>query len=358
MFEKSKIKSYRYDYELEFDDNILNSLSELTDEADFFVIDKNVFELYPEIADFIKGRKHRIIEATEEEKSYKAIIPLIENLTQTRFTKANKLIAIGGGVIQDITAFTASIFSRGTPWIFVPTTLLAQCDSCIGSKTSINFGEYKNQVGGFFPPRKVLVDFKFLKTLPELEIRAGLGEMMHYFLVDNEESYQFAKELFPDAPSNIENLKKLIAKSLSIKKAMIEIDEFDSGPRNVFNYGHSFGHAIEASTNYKVPHGMAVAFGMDIANMVSNSLGLIEKELRNDVRKTLSPVFDDELISGLDLEKFFAALKRDKKNEGKNIKVILTRGIGDMFKTTLVLDDEKKKLMHDYFSNKFWHSDL
>ena len=123
------------------------------------------------------------LEAREDQKSYEGLIPVIQELINSGFRKNHRLIGIGGGIIQDITAFIASIMYRGVSWLFFPTTLLAQGDSCIGSKTSINFSEFKNQVGGFYPPNKILINTGFLDTLSKGDLQSGLGEMSHYFVV-------------------------------------------------------------------------------------------------------------------------------------------------------------------------------
>lgn len=139
---------------------------------------------------------------------------------------------------------------------------------------------------------------------------------------------------------------------------MIEIDEFDRGPRNVFNYGHSFGHAIESATDYTVPHGIAVGFGMDLSNCLSEKMGLVSSQFRNEVRHTLELVWKTTELKNIDCQRFFTALRKDKKNEGDKIKVILTRGFGEMFKANLVLEDDLKTFISDYFKQKQWESDI
>jgi 3-dehydroquinate synthase len=139
---------------------------------------------------------------------------------------------------------------------------------------------------------------------------------------------------------------------------MIEIDEFDSGPRNVFNYGHSFGHALETTTSYNIPHGVAVCYGMDLANCISVKLGYASKAFRNNVRESLIHVWEKSNLHLDELATFFLSLGRDKKNEGNNIKVILTRGFGNMFKTTLEINDDMKQFIADYFNNKQWKNNI
>ncbi|MCP5049642.1 MAG: 3-dehydroquinate synthase, partial [bacterium] len=243
-------------------------------------------------------------------KSYQGSIPIIENLIEKGFRKNHRLIAVGGGVTQDVTAFTASIMYRGVSWLFYPTTLLAQGDSCIGSKTSINFAKYKNQVGGFYPPNHIFIDLAFLDTLADLDFKSGLGEMSHYFVVAGEEDFKRYKEQYPLALKDKKVLAGLIARGLEIKKSYIEIDEFDRKERQVFNYGHSFGHAIETLTNYRVPHGIAVAYGMDMANFVSVKLGYITEKVRQHIRELLAEIWQGVPIDEISLDTFKAALKR------------------------------------------------
>jgi 3-dehydroquinate synthase len=311
-----------------------------------------VLERHPSLRNAVEPFRKLVIHATEEAKSFAELGALIEQLIRDRFTKKGRLVAVGGGIVQDITAFTASILFRGVGWVFFPTTLLAQCDSCIGSKTSINVGSYKNQLGNFWPPRAIFIDLAFLDTLGERDIRSGLGEMLHYFLVTSDADVQWAeanvRRAFTDRPT----LERMIHRSLEIKKAMVERDEFDEGPRNVFNYGHSFGHALESTTSYDVPHGIAVSFGMDLANCISVRLGLMGAAERNRLRGVLSEVWGATSVKHVGTHRFLEALKRDKKNEGNDVKVILTKGIGQMFKTTLRLDDDMTSFIASYFATE------
>ena len=268
------VKSKIHDYSVDFISNVEDSFSNQLIESDFLIIDKKVYDLFKEKLS-TKIDKHRklLIDATEKQKSYEELIPIIKFLIESGVKKNHRLVAIGGGVTQDVTAFIASILYRGIEWIFYPTTLLAQGDSCIGSKTSINFGEYKNQIGGFYPPNHIFIDTNFLTTLPESEIKSGFGEMCHYFIVSSEADFVFFKKSYNELNENRTILNSVISRSLGIKKRYAEIDEFDKNERQVFNYGHSFGHAIESLTNYEIPHGIAVAFGMDISNFISVKLG-------------------------------------------------------------------------------------
>jgi 3-dehydroquinate synthase len=294
------------------------------------------------------------VEATEEAKSFDRVVPLIQTMIDRNMGKGSRLVAIGGGVVQDLVSFAASIFKRGTDWVFVPTTLLAQCDSCIGSKTSINFRETKNQLGSFHPARVIYIDMRFLKILPAIELRAGLGEMFHYYLVSGEADYRWAAARVADALDDEALLADFIARSLAIKKAMIERDEFDAGPRNVFNYGHTFGHALEVATQYAVPHGIAVAIGMELANRVSVRLGLLDEPTRRDIHGALGYIWSADDCPAVETVAYWDAIRQDKKSVGSQINVILSRGIGDMFKTPLPADDAMVGFIDDYLRGKRW----
>ena len=206
------------------------------------------------------------------------------------------------------------------------------------SKTSINFGSAKNQLGGFYPPRHIVIDLHFLASLPPQELRSGLGEMAHYFLIGGEPDFERFRVDAPRALTDRSVLGGLIARSLEIKKAMIERDEFDRGERQIFNYGHTFGHAIESITDYRVPHGVAVSYGMDLANFVSVQLGLLDPAVRDRARKVLSDIWEGIPIGGVDLERYEAALLKDKKNAQGQLGLILTKGFGTMFKQLVPLD--------------------
>lgn len=357
-FESLSVRASRFEYRVEFVRDYAAVMHEVLTSDDFVLADANVVALYPRLRERVEALQHVLVRPTEEAKSFSNLAPIIEELIRRRFTKKGRLIAVGGGIVQDITAFIASVLFRGTGWLFFPTSLLAQCDSCIGSKTSINVGPYKNQLGNFWPPRSIYIDFAFLATLNEREIRSGLGEMMHYFLVNGEADLAWVEPRVVAALTDPATVREMTHRSLTIKKAMVERDEFDEGPRNVFNYGHSFGHALESTTDYAVPHGIAVSYGMDLANCLSVRLGLIPQETRNRARRALRPIWGNISLRNVNVGAFLGALSRDKKNEGKDVKVILTKGFGQMFKTTLKLDADTTGFIGKYFRMELYNTDL
>jgi 3-dehydroquinate synthase len=348
-----KVKSIIHDYEVNFIDDVDKILKQEIKEGDFIIIDNKVKSLYEDVfSEILKSYSFIGIDATEKQKSYQELIPIIQHLIENGFRKNHRLIAIGGGIIQDVTAFISSIMYRGVGWLFFPTTLLSQGDSCIGSKTSINFGNYKNQIGGFYPPNKIFIYPQFIDTLTEAEIRSGIGEMLHYFIVSGKKDFEMFREKYKAAFTDKKILAEIISRSLEIKKSYIEIDEFDRNERQVFNYGHTFGHAIESLTDFRVPHGVAVSYGMDMANFISANMGFIPFKVRDEIREVTEDIWDGFYINDIDLEKFKTALSKDKKNVGKKLGLILNKGYGNIFKNIMEPDENFNKLLEEYFANE------
>ena len=333
------VSSSRRDYSVSFSASIPELESGLVDNS-FLLIDSKVDFLYPHLSRKFEDRVF-VIEATEENKSLPFCEKVISFLVDNGMKRNYKLVAIGGGIVQDITGFVSSILFRGVEWVFFPTTLLAQADSCIGSKTSINFMEVKNLVGTFYPPSKIFCCTDFLNTLENREIKSGIGEILHYYLYEDSlktgdivENYSL---LFEDKS----RLLPHIAESLSIKRIMVERDEFDTNERRVFNYGHTFGHAIEVISNYAVPHGQAVTLGMDLANYVSHKIGLIDWEKYLSLRKILEKNMPQFKLTEDSLDLYMNTLSKDKKNISNSIVCILAHDIGDVRVHTL---NDKVKL--------------
>lgn len=344
-----EIKSHCGNYRVHFGDEI--NYRSIVKAGDIVVIDRTVYDLYQDEMGDVLTRENTVkVNATEEQKSYAGIIPVMEDIIGRGFHKNNTLIAIGGGITQDVVAFMASILYRGVEWELIPTTLLAQCDSCIGSKTSINFSSYKNQVGGFYPARNVYIVPHFLKSLHEREVKSGLGEMLHYYIVGGEEDFDLFAENCARAMQDDLILQRLINRSLEIKKSYIEIDEYDRNERQIFNYGHSFGHAIESMTNYSVPHGIAVSYGMDIANHVAVRLGIQKEETKKKIRSVTEKFQDKADIAEFDIDVYMKLLQRDKKNKGSQLGIILCSDFGKLTKYMIDADEEFRGMLVEYFA--------
>lgn len=343
------VKSSIHDYDVNFINDFENHLNNNLIKGDFIIIDNNILNIYSNHIKVLEDFNCIGIDSDENQKSYEGLISIIEGLITRGFKKNHRLIAIGGGITQDVTSFIASTLYRGVKWIFYPTTLLAQGDSCIGSKTSINFKKYKNQIGGFYPPNSVYIYPNFIQSLSTSEIKSGMGEMLHYFIVSSEEDFLFYKKYYKDAFVNVDSLLKIISRSLIIKKSYVEKDEFDQNIRQVFNYGHSFGHAIESLTDYRIPHGIAVSFGMDIANFVSIKMGFIEEKIRRDILEVTQFIWDGYDLKNIDVNDLINTLKKDKKNVGSKLGLILNKGYGKIFKNLTEPNEDFKNILTEYF---------
>ena len=343
---KSKISGT---YSVDFIAELSKQLSQINDNKSIFIIDKNVLELFSENFMLIKSSSRLvIIESGERNKTIEYCQIVINQLIELNVRKDDKLIAIGGGVTQDIVAFISSILFRGVSWVFFPTTLLAQCDSCIGSKSSINFDSYKNLLGTFNPPKHIFIYSGFLNTLSESDIRSGIGEMLHYFFTDG---IILAKEItdqISEIISDRSRLEYFIKNSLNIKQKIIEIDEFDESIRHIFNYGHTFGHALEAITNYSISHGQSVTLGMDLANYISLKLEMLNSHDFKSMHEILQKNIPEFEFTDDNIFDYLNALSKDKKNKGDKIGCILSKGPGKVEKRYIENNEWLRKAILDY----------
>lgn len=346
---KLLVKSYYGDYQL-YEKKIMQPFFLGKSNKILYVIDKNVYNKNK----FLSKIKKKIILVKSEEnsKSYKNIAKIIQSILKRKINRDYEICGVGGGIVQDITGFVASILFRGIKWNYVPTTILSQCDSCIGGKTSINFGQFKNQLGNFYPPKNIYLDTNFLKTLNVIAIKSGLGEMAHYYLVGNKKEWNFFKKNLDSVLEknfNKEVMKKLIFKSLKIKKKFIEKDEFDTGHRLILNYGHTFGHAIEKITNYDIPHGLAVAHGINMSNFFSLQLKLINKKIFKEIEYEISKIVKLSKIHKINVKYFLETLKKDKKSKNNQVRIVLTKGYGKMFLKSFKKNSTIVTLLEKYF---------
>ena len=321
------IQSHKGPYTARFDTGFLASGAPVSAEGVHVLVDARIADLYAgPLADLLSLPTTIRIEATEHAKAIQQVVPVIQTLVDNRIRRDQRLIAIGGGVVQDITCFIASTLLRGVEWRFVPTTLLAQADSCIGSKSSINLGATKNILGTFYPPREVIIDTAFLDTLDPVDVRSGIGEILKVHAIAGREAYDGLAAEFDKLTTDRAVLLRFIRESLVIKRRYIELDEFDVGPRNIFNYGHSFGHAIEAATAFAVPHGIAVTMGMEIANRIATERGILTADQHQRMRPPLRANYEPFATQPLAADAVLDALTRDKKNTATELGLILPTG--------------------------------
>ena len=273
------------------------------------------------------------ITANEANKTLASAEEVMTKLSAKGMTKDNVLVVIGGGYLQDIGTLVASLYMRGVKWIYIPTTLAAMGDSCIGGKSSINAGDIKNLVGNFYPPKEIFIDTSFVSTLPYLEIIAGISEIMKICFTRSADTFSQCSQLINQWQSDLDQrtITEIIKLSLLSKQYFVEEDELDVGIRKLLNFGHSFGHALESATDFKIPHGVAVLIGMIAASQhplsktTNSTRMLIDKCL--SFCRTVSAKIENE-ISELDYKKFSQALAKDKKNSNTDLVLILPMLLG------------------------------
>ena len=244
------IKSSVHDYVVRFEPSLRASLtSAIEGDKNFLLVDRKVYGLFPNDFQGLFEKENIFnFEANETNKNYEAIGKVFDWLLKGNFRKDCKLVVVGGGITQDVGAFTANLLQRGIKWSLVPTTLLAQGDSCIGSKSSINFGDFKNQIGYFYPPRSVHICNDVLQTLSDDDWLSGMGEIVKLALIHGEDTFERTISVLPETLKRRDLIRDLVCEALTIKKYFIEIDEFDLGVRRLLNLGHTFGHAYESAT--------------------------------------------------------------------------------------------------------------
>lgn len=330
------IKSFYKDYSVIFDDNFSNI-------DDLVIIDKNVYNLYPD-----KFKNVILFEAKEEYKNINSSIKICEQLLEKNIKKNSKVTVIGGGITQDVCGFAMNILFRGLNWTFIPTTLLAQADSCIGSKTSLNLNSYKNIVGTFYPPSKIIINCEFLKTLSDKDYFSGIGEVVKLHLIGGVPTFKaFNNSVDKIINKDLLEIKKLISQCLEIKKQFIEQDELDLNRRQTLNFGHTFGHAIESETNYEIPHGIAVILGIILANKISNKIGLLSNDTTKDIYEVLINIikqagFNSNIFQTFNKDNLIQKTKKDKKNTNdSNLNMILMNNSFEFEKTPVNLQELK-----------------
>jgi len=354
-----KIHSKVKDYSMEMIEGLFNLKKEIFSSLKynrlFYLIDENVFLLYKkELMNFIGEDTYFVIPASEENKSYIKIADYYRLLIDKSFMRSDVLVTFGGGILQDISGFIASTLYRGVRWVLFPTTLLAQADSCIGSKTSINFGDSKNLIGSFYPPDIIRIDSAFCSTLDDEYFNSGIGEIIKFHLMSDSKGYALLKSYLslPNLRSPRE-LKEIILSTLMIKKSYFETDELDQGRRNLLNYGHCFGHALESASNFLVCHGEAVIVGMGFANLLSLKRKIMTKDRYDELEaifKQYYPKFD---LSKVSVESLIGYLKRDKKRVGKDLTMILCQDIGKQIKFNDIKESEIRDIFKEFLKSYF-----
>ena len=268
------------------------------------------------------------IKEGEASKCFENYKILLSKMVEYSFTRSDCVVAVGGGVVGDLSGFVAASFMRGVDFYNIPTTVLSQVDSSVGGKVAIDFEGYKNIVGAFYPPRAVIIDSNTLKTLPERQISNGLSEAVKMSLTSDKELFSVFENQDID-----ENIDLIIEKSLKIKRYVVETDEKESGLRKILNFGHTLAHAIESVNDLEnYYHGECVALGM---------LPMCSKEVRERLLPVLKKLKFPTEVS-YDTEKIFEAMSHDKKMSGDNITVVFVPEIGEFEMKTVPFSELKR----------------
>jgi 3-dehydroquinate synthase len=265
------------------------------------------------------------------------------------FGRDSTLIALGGGVVGDITGFTASIFMRGINFIQIPTTLLAQVDASVGGKTAVNHKSGKNLIGSFYQPQCVICDSIFLATLEATEISAGLAEIIKYGLIFDSEFFQWLQKNMQQILSNDRAaVDYVIQRSCAIKAEIVAQDEKEQSVRALLNFGHTFGHAIEKLTGYgNWTHGDAVAVGMVLAARLSENMSLITPEDVQNIEEILTAANLPISLPNINPVELLAAMQSDKKVKDRNIQLVLLKNIGEAFLTADYSQEDLVNILRD-----------
>ncbi|ABX42719.1 3-dehydroquinate synthase [Lachnoclostridium phytofermentans] len=352
LYDRLEVK---YDEKPCYDIVLKESFQDLIEEINAFelknrkiciVTDSNVGLYYlKQLEELLLGVPGKVVSfvfpAGEDNKNLETVQNLYEYLIRESFDRNDVLLALGGGVVGDLTGYTAATYLRGIRFLQVPTSLLAMVDSSIGGKTGVDFKAYKNMVGAFHMPSCVYMNLECLKTLEERIFLSGMGEIIKHGLIQDKAYYEWLKDN-KDAivAKDIAVLRKMVGRSCEIKRAVVEIDPHEHNERAWLNFGHTIGHAVEKWMEFTLLHGECVAIGMSAAIFLSYERGYLTKEEHEDILSTIEAFKLPIRVQKLEIANILEALSRDKKMDAGQIKFILLRSIGEAFIDTTITKKE------------------
>jgi 3-dehydroquinate synthase len=308
----------------------------------FIITDENVYALYGEtlrmsLKEAGFGIGIHVLKPGERSKSMKNLERILGAMARAGITRTDAVAALGGGVVGDIAGFASAVYMRGIPCFQIPTTLLAQIDSSVGGKTGVDLPEGKNLAGAFHQPKAVLIDPVVLKSLGKREFRDGMAEMVKYACIAD-------REMFDTLFSDSLDMEKLISACCEIKKKVVEEDEFDTGLRMILNFGHTLGHAVEASAGYRRTHGQAVAAGMAHITRKSEEMGLTENGTAGKLAKLLKKYGLPVALPKGREQAVKEAVSKDKKQLSGKLNLVLLKEIGSCYIYPVGMDEIEKFL--------------
>lgn len=317
------------------------------------VTDSNVGPLYAKaVQEVLETTGNQIFVYTfaagEESKNLNTVQDLYEFLIENHFDRKDMLAALGGGVVGDLTGFTAATYLRGISFIQIPTSLLAQVDSSIGGKTGVDFRAYKNMVGAFHQPKLVYMNMSTLLSLDTRLFNSGFGEIIKHGLIKDAAYYRWLQNNAAKIQSkDYDALEQMISGSCNIKREVVELDPTEQGDRALLNFGHTLGHAIEKLMNFQLYHGECVVLGMIAALNISVARGHITQAEYDDAIQMFKDYAFPTNVTGISIDDVIRVSKSDKKMEANQIKFILLKQIGNAYIDRTVTDDEMKRSLTD-----------
>ena len=358
IFVKTESKTYPVFIGKDFLNNIDDIIKKnnLKFKKCIIIFDKNIPKKYINLLKFKIKNKDKVIfqfNSSEKNKNFKTVISILEKLFKNNFSRGDLLIAIGGGIVGDVSGFAANIYKRGLKFINIPSTLLAQVDSSIGGKTGINNKFGKNLIGTFYQPDLVLSDISLLKSLSKREIICGYGEILKHSLITKKSVFKFLKKNQKKI-LNVESpfIEKAIIESCKVKKYIVQKDEKEKGLRKLLNLGHTFAHAFEATLNFskKLNHGEAVLMGLKSEILFSYKKKIISKknmlEIFDHLKLIDTKLEINNFFKKKDIKKMLRFMESDKKNISSKINLILLK---DFNKAILNLQFTKKEIENFLF---------
>lgn len=327
------------------------------------VTDSKVDELYGEevlqllLSHYQKAVKYSFPHG-EENKNLDTVKDIYRFLIEEGFDRKDMLLALGGGVVGDVTGYVAATYLRGIRFVQVPTTLLAQADSSIGGKTGVDFDGYKNMVGAFKMPSLVYMNLQTLTTLDDRQFFSGFAEVMKHGLIKDGKFYEWLIEnMYEICERDLDVLERMLIASCTVKKLVVEKDPTEQGDRALLNFGHTIGHAIEKAKNFELYHGECVALGCVAAAYISWKRELLSMEEYYEIRDMFVPFYLPITVDGIDPEEIVRLTKSDKKMESGKIKFVLLKRIGKSFIDRSVTDEELLAAVKEiYFSEEDAHA--
>lgn len=310
------------------------------------VTDSHVASLYgDEVREILQGICKKVVlfsfPAGEENKTLATVKDIYTFLIGEKFDRKDLLIALGGGVVGDITGFAAATYLRGIDFVQIPTSLLAQADSSIGGKTGVDFDGFKNMVGAFYMPRLVYMNVGVLKTLDDRQFFSGFAEIMKHGLIKDAAFYEWLLDhMYEICERDTDTLLEMVEKSCNIKKLVVEKDPTEKGERALLNFGHTIGHAIEKAKNFSLTHGECVALGAVAAAFISWKHDLLSMEEYYEVRDMFVPFNLPISIEDIEPQEILRLTKSDKKMEGDSIKFVLLKKVGKALIDRTVTDED------------------